>query len=125
VNIIGIGIDLVEVKRIEKAVENYGERFLNRIYTDDELRVAEKRKNNFQYLALRFAAKEAVMKALGYGWSGGICWKDIECINEGKPPEINLYGRAKEIARDKNYRQIFATTSHTDNLAVCKVIITG
>lgn len=121
--ILGIGIDLIEVERIESAVERFGVRFLERVYTKNELEVANRRKNNYQYLALRFAVKEAVMKALGYGWSGGIKWRDIECLNEGSSPKVNLYGRAKEIADEMNYTTVLTTTSHTDNHAICSVTL--
>lgn len=122
-NILGIGVDLIEVDRIEGAIDIYGERFLTRIYTDMEIESAFKRKEKFQYLASRFACKEAVMKALGYGWSGGIRWRDIECLNENSAPVINLYGRAKDIAEEIGYSKVLTTTSHTDNHAICYVTL--
>jgi len=125
VKILGVGVDLVEVDRIERSLERFGERFLRRIFTEDERKVAMGRRNISEYLALRFAAKEAVMKALGYGWTSGIHWRDIECVNDGSSPKINLYGRAREIAEGMNYLNLMTTTSHTENYAVCYVIIIG
>ena len=86
--IIGTGIDLIEVERIRRMLQEHGERFLQRCFTESEQAYADAaKKRRFERYAARFAAKEAVMKALGTGWRDGIAWTDIQVIREpsGKP----------------------------------------
>ena len=90
---IGIGSDLLDIRRIEKTLSRYGDRFKNRIFTKDEINKCEKRQNKIECYAKRFAAKEAASKALGTGFRMGVFWKDLEIINlpSGKPT-IKFYG---------------------------------
>jgi holo-[acyl-carrier protein] synthase len=85
--IIGLGSDLVDVRRIARSIERYGERFLNRIYTPIERAKAEKRANRVETYAKRFAAKEACSKALGTGFRSGVFWRDLGVVNlpSGRP----------------------------------------
>lgn len=120
--IYGIGIDLVEINRIERIYKKWGDRFINKILTPRE-------KGSIagtisRYLASRFAAKEAFVKALGTGFSESIGLKDIEIISESNnPPNIRLYGRPLEIQKQKRLKKIFLSISHEKNMAAAMVII--
>ena len=123
--IIGIGIDLVEVKRIENAVKNR-KNFLERIYTQEEIKVNPSGEFRFQELAGRFAAKEAFFKAIKTGWRRGVTFNDVIVLNEKSgAPYIKLTGKAKEIADSLGVKQIFVSISHIDNLATGMVIVTN
>jgi holo-[acyl-carrier protein] synthase len=122
--IIGIGIDLVEVKRIENAVKNR-KNFLERIYTQEEIKVNPRGEFRFQELAGRFAVKEAFFKAIKSGWRRGVMFSDVIVLNEPSgAPYIKLTGRAKEIAEALGVKSIFVSISHIDNLATGMVIVT-
>src|SRR3954468_23115435 len=98
-SIVGIGTDIVEVVRVGKMIERHGELFLNRVYTDQEIRYCQKRKEYIQHYAGRWAAKEAVMKTLGTGWTQGVGWRDIEvCALRSGQPSIEIRGGARERA---------------------------
>jgi len=114
-----IGVDIIELSRIEEAVANWGERFLNRIYTDAELKLCHR---NPSSLAARFAGKEAVMKLLGTGVRG-VNWKEIETLSHpsGKPL-VNLYGRAKVVAEKLGLKEIAVSLSHSREYAIAMVI---
>jgi holo-[acyl-carrier protein] synthase len=113
-----VGIDVIEISRIEKAVKELGEKFLQRVYT---LKEAETYKNRVASLAVRFAAKEAVMKALGSGNIG--YFPNIEILSEpsGKP-YIALYGKVKELADELNIKDFSVSLSHSRNQAIAVVI---
>lgn len=125
-NIIGHGIDIVEVKRIKKIIERFGNRFEMRCFTETECIAAGTGVKRIQYLAGRFAAKEAVVKALGTGWSQGISWTDIEIerLSTGKPL-VSLCGRCQEIAAELGVKAWLLSVSHTDSYAVASVIAAG
>tara|TARA_Y100000815_G_scaffold149246_1_gene134964 strand:+ start:48 stop:428 length:381 start_codon:yes stop_codon:yes gene_type:complete len=113
------GIDIIEIGRIEKIVKTYTNRFLNRIYTQEELSYC---KGRYPQLAARFAAKEAVMKALGTG-TRGIGWQDIEIIRTpGNPPEVLLHSRAAKRAHTIQITQFALSLSHSREYAVASVI---
>ena len=97
--IVGTGIDIAEVDRISKAVERYGRRFIERIFTAGEIGYVDRKANRFERYAARFAAKEAGMKAIGTGWKRGVRWHDFEVANlaSGKPT-LRLHGQAAAIA---------------------------
>ena len=92
---IGIGSDLLDIRRIEKTISRFGDRFKNKIFTKNEINKCEKRLNKFECYAKRFAAKEAASKALGTGFRKGIFWKDLEVVNlpSGKPT-IKFHGNS-------------------------------
>lgn len=93
--IIGIGTDIIDIRRIERSIERFGERFVNRVFTDIERAKAESRLRYADTLAKRFAAKEACAKALGTGIYRGVIWRDLEVINlRGGKPTLNLTGKA-------------------------------
>jgi len=108
----GIGIDMIEVKRIEKQI-SAGPRFVERIFTSREVDYCERKKNKAQNYAARFAAKEAFLKAVGTGWRKGLAFKEIEVINDelGKP-EIMLYGKAKKFAEERKIVNIQVSITH-------------
>lgn len=126
-NIIGHGIDLIETKRIAEMVGKYGEKFMLRVFTQDERAYAEQsRKRSAEHLAVRFAAKEAVLKALGTGWRDGIAWTDIEVIRAPSgQPGIQLTGRALEMANEKGITGWLLSLSHTSVYAQASVIAVG
>jgi holo-[acyl-carrier protein] synthase len=116
-----LGIDLIEIKRVKKVKEKWGRRFLERVYTPKELGYCLRKKYPEGSLAGRFAAKEAVMKALGTGLSSGVSWKDIEIINDGKgKPEVLLYGKTKKLL---GKRKVLISISHTKEDAVAQAMI--
>ena len=115
--IIGTGVDITEVKRLKQAVEKWGDAFLNRVFTKEEIRNARKRVSLFQHLSGRFAAKEAIFKALG---DMELNWKDLEIINDkhGKPCCKILNSRIKDV-------DVQISISHVKNYAVANAIVTA
>lgn len=121
--IVGIGTDIVEVVRIGKMIERHGEVFLNRVFTDDEIRYCQRRKEYTQHYAGRWAAKEAVMKTLGTGFTRGIGWRDIEvCSSRSGKPSILLRGGAREFARQAGIGDVLITISHCRAYATATAI---
>lgn len=124
--IIGIGTDIVSIPRIEKAVERFGERFINKVFTDKEAIVCRMKKDQASHLAARFAAKEAVLKALGTGISNGIGFKDVEVARvQGKRPEIILHGIGKKVAESLGVKDIHISISHEADIALAFAVIEG
>jgi holo-[acyl-carrier protein] synthase len=122
--IVGTGIDLCGVARIRRMIRDHGDRFLSRTYTAAEVAYARRRKKGFEEtLAGRFAAKEAVMKALGTGWREGVGFKAIEILNEesGKPYVV-LHGKTAKKARRLGVTGWHVTITHTEDLAIAAVI---
>jgi len=122
--IVGTGIDLAEVNRIGAAIERYGNRFLERIYTAAEIAYVERKANRHERYAARFAAKEAGMKAIGTGWRRGVRWKDFEVINlaSGRPT-LQLHGVAAKVADTMNVRHIALSLTHTAMQGMAIVIL--
>lgn len=122
--IIGIGIDVVEVARIARMVERYGRRFVDKVYTPHEVEVCCRRGDAGQEFAARWAAKEALMKAVGTGWRQGVLFKDIENYNlpSGKPM-IRLHGRVKALADRLGGRRVHVSISHERDYAVAFVVL--
>ena len=113
------GVDIIEIKRVEKVASSYGDRFLKRIYTDDEIKYCRGRAPQ---LASRFAAKEAVMKALGTGIRG-VGWRDVEVTRKrGMAPDIKLHGRAQKRASQIGLKELAISLSHSKEFAVASVI---
>ncbi len=122
--ILGIGTDLVEVHRIRESVAKFGDRFLNRIYTERERIYANSKANSAERLAARFAAKEAGMKAVGTGWNRGVRWVDFEVANEPSGrPTLRLTGVAAEIAARMGVNRISISLTHTTEMAFAVVIL--
>ncbi len=122
--IVGCGIDLVKIERIEKIIKKWGDNFIFRIFTPLEREYCEiKKGNKFQSYAGKFAAKEALLKALGLGLRG-VNWKDIEVLNNKLgQPVIKLTGKLKEITFEKDIDRYFLTISHTKEYAIAQVIL--
>jgi len=119
----GIGVDTIELERIARVYDEYGARFLNRIYAPAEQEYALRYKDPVPRLAARFAAKEACMKALGTGWSNGVRWRDIVVVNapSGKP-ELKLLGKAQEFAELQSVAHIHVSITHSKEHAMVIVI---
>ncbi|HWQ57088.1 MAG TPA: holo-[acyl-carrier-protein] synthase [Bryobacteraceae bacterium] len=124
--IVGTGVDLAEVDRIRAAIERYGPRFVERIYTAAEIAYVERKANRYERYAARFAAKEAGMKAIGTGWKRGVRWRDFEVANlpSGKPT-LRLHGRAAEFAGRLGVTSIALSLTHTAEMAMAHVILEG
>jgi holo-[acyl-carrier protein] synthase len=121
--VIGIGIDIVEVRRISRALQG-GDEMANRVFTDNELEYCRARKNQFQHFAGRFAAKEAALKALGTGWQEGIRWKDVEVVvGELGKPLLNFHRRAQEILEASGAKHAHITITHAAEYAVAAVVL--
>ena len=122
--IIGSGIDLVEISRIQHSMERYGQRFLNRVFTAAEQAYCMRRRNAAESLAARFAAKEAGAKALGTGISRGVNWLELEVGREpGGRPTLRFHGRAAEIARHLGVAHTALSLTHTGDLAMASVLV--
>ncbi len=122
--IIGTGIDLVEISRIVSAIEKHGDRFLKRLFSPEELDYCLGKAARDQHLAGRFAAKEAVFKALGTGWAEGVSWLGVEILpGIAGAPQINLSGPAKERLRSIGGQRIHISISHTDKMATAVAIV--
>lgn len=124
--IVGCGIDLVKIERIEKIIKRWGDNFTSRIFTISEREYCEKKKDNkYQSYAGKFAAKEALLKALGLGLRG-VNWKEIEITNnELGQPIIDTSGKLKNIVLTKGVSKYFITISHTKEYAIAEVILEG
>ena len=122
--IVGTGIDIAEVPRIAQAIERFGERFLQRIFTAGEIRYCDSKANRVERYAARFAAKEAAMKALGTGWNHGVRWRDCEVLrNPGGRPTLTFHGKAREFAGKLGVRNIALSLTHTEEQAMAQVIL--
>ena len=125
--ILGTGIDICEVDRMEKALAApHGRRLMDRVFTPAEIAYAESKANRSERFAARFAAKEAGMKALGTGWSGGVSWRDLEVANlpSGRPT-LRLDGKAAAIAQRMGVQRISLSLTHTAAMAMAVVILEG
>jgi holo-[acyl-carrier protein] synthase len=122
--LIGTGVDLIEVERIAQSIERYGERFLRRIYTDDEIAYCSRRRSSAESFAARFAAKEAGAKALGTGISRGVTWSEFQVERQpGGRPVLSLRGRAAVLARELGVKTISLSLTHTGSLAMASVMM--
>ncbi len=121
--IVGTGVDLVEASRIEEALKRHGKRFIERLYTPQEVEYCERFRRRAERYAARFAAKEAAFKALGTGWGRGVRWTDVEVTHQpsGKP-ELVLRGRALELAEQLGVARMEISISHADRYAMAQVI---
>ena len=122
--IVGIGIDIVDIARIQALLDRHGERFLRRVYTEGETSYAMRGANRAERLAGRFAVKEALMKALGTGKSQGILWRDVETVRgrSGKP-EVRLHGQAMRWMTLRGGVAVHVSIAHDGGKAVAFVIL--
>jgi holo-[acyl-carrier protein] synthase len=122
--IVGLGVDIAEVDRIQAAITRHGRAFIERIYTPAEIEYCERHRNRWERYAGRFAAKEAAMKALGTGWSRGVRWVDIEVtrLSSGQPT-LSLHGATREIADKLGVHRASLSITHSGNTALAQVIL--
>lgn len=124
--VIGIGIDQVEVQRVRDAIDRHPQRFPARVYTDEEIDYCRRGAHAAQRFAARFAAKEAVMKALATGWSAGVTFRDIEVLrSEAGAPSVRLSGEAQELAQRLGVLRIHLSMTHTAEHALAMVVLSG
>ena len=122
--IVGSGIDMVEIGRIEQTMHRYGKRFLDRVYTEGEQAYCLRKKKSAESLAARFAAKEAGAKALGTGISFGVSWLEFEVVREpGGRPTLKFHGRAAQIAGHLGVARAALSITHTGALAMASVVL--
>ena len=124
--ILGIGVDIVEVERIRRAVDRYGERFVGRVFTAREAAYCRRCGHPEQRFATRFAAKEAALKALGVGWAQGLQFVDVEVSNnELGAPSVTLSGPSLERARRMGVERIHVSLTHHRHFAIAQVLLEG
>jgi len=123
-SIVALGLDLTQIERLAEAESRRGERFLERIFTERERAYCERRaQRRHVHYAGRFAVKEAVMKALGTGWTRGVRWIDIEVVRaSGGPPELHLHGASAAIARERGIDRWHVTITHDAGIAAAVVV---
>lgn len=119
-----IGIDIVEIRRLERISKKWGEDFLNKVYTGRELAYARSKRYPYQHLAARFAAKEALFKALGEVETDFVGWKNIEILNDpyGKPV-VHWHGAAERTRKKRGLKGAVVSLSHTSNYAVASAML--
>ena len=120
--VIGIGVDIIEIDRVKESIDKFGDHFLNKIYTEKELKYCLEKSDKYQHLAARFAAKEAVYKALSSGWNKNIGWKNIEITNESNGmPIVTLNGEVKNFLSPQKSLKI--SISHSRDYVAAVAII--
>lgn len=123
-NLIGIGIDVVEVSRIKSSLDEFGEKFLTRIFTECEREYCQKQKRPELHLAARFAAKEAIAKAFGTGIGKEVGWLDMEILRKSSgEPEVKLTGAAAEFAKERGVVQVMVSLTHAKHYAAANAVI--
>ncbi len=122
-HIIGTGIDATEIARIARSIERHGDRFVQRMFTDEEIAYCRRKRDFAASFAARFAAKEASMKALGTGHSRGVFWKDIEVIRRYGPPHLQFHGGASARFAEMGASTSFLTLTHSRELALAQVLL--
>jgi len=122
--IVGTGIDIAEVSRIDASLQRFGRRFTERIFTEEEIRYCESKANRAERYAARFAAKEASMKAIGTGWSCGVRWRDIEVQRlPGGRPTVVFQGKAGEYFAKLRATRAHLSLTHTKGMAMAVVVL--
>lgn len=117
----GIGVDIIEIERIQHSIDEYGESFLSKLFTLNEIKYCAAKPFPTQHYAARFAAKEALSKAVATGWGGEFEWKNVEIVNSpaGKP-DFMFYGHTAEVLKGHS---VFLSMSHSDNTVIAFVVI--
>jgi holo-[acyl-carrier protein] synthase len=122
--IVGVGIDIVEIPRFGRVLERQKDRFTNRVFTAGEQKYCRAHRDPVPHYAARFAAKEALFKALSTGWAKGVAWLDVEVLREGLgPPAIFLRGEAANLCSNLGAHRVHLSLSHTEASAVAVVIL--
>jgi len=124
--ILGVGMDIVETKRIAESIERFGDRFLQRVFLDGEVTYANSMKFPHLHLAARFAAKEAISKAFGTGIGRELGWRDMEIVLEASgAPRVQLHGKAEAFAKTRGVQAIHVSLSHTAEYGAASAVIVG
>ncbi len=120
-SIFSVGVDLVEIERVGGLIERHGRRFLERVFTEREVAYCSRKRENYESFAGRYAAKEALFKAVGSGLAQGMRWRDVEVVNDERgKPKVVLTGRTAELLRGKT---IHLSLSHSRRHAVAMVVV--
>ena len=122
-DIIGIGIDATDIGRMADAIERWGDRFLARIFTPNEIAYCRRRRDSAPSFAARFAAKEAAMKALGTGYSRGVFWTGIEVVRRHGPPQLQFHEGAAARLAEMGATGSFLTLTHSQDMAIAHVML--
>jgi holo-[acyl-carrier protein] synthase len=120
--IVSVGIDATDIHRIRETYERYGDRFLQRVFTADEIVYCQRRRDPAPHLAARFAAKEAAMKALGTGVSHGVVWRDVEVVRREGPPQLRFHGIAAARFTSLGATRALLSLTHAESLALAQVL---
>ncbi len=123
--IVAVGLDATDIHRVRQSVNRFGDRFLQRVFTNEEIRYCMRRRDPAPHLAARFAAKEAGMKALGTGWSRGVVWRDIEVVRHQGPPQLRFHGVAAARFAAMGATRTLLTLTHAESLALAQVLFVG
>jgi holo-[acyl-carrier protein] synthase len=125
-NVLGIGMDIVETRRIGDSIERFGDRFLARVFLEGEVAYAKSMKFPHLHLAARFAAKEAISKAFGTGIGRELGWRDLEIVREPSGrPRVELHGRAAAYAKTRGVLEVQVSLSHTADYGAASAVILG
>lgn len=124
--VLGVGVDLTQMPRLRRVVARWDERFLQRVFTEQEIAYCRGRRDPIPHFAARFAAKEATLKALGTGLSMGVNWRELEVRRErGQAPTMVLSGRCRAIAEAKGGRRVLLSLSHDGDYAMAQAMLLG
>jgi holo-[acyl-carrier protein] synthase len=122
--ILGVGIDIIEVARIASSYEKFGERFVNRVLLADEIAYCLSHKNPAPFIAVRFAAKEAISKAFGTGIGAQLGWRDMEIRRKDSgEPFVVLHGQGKKLFKSRRAKRLLISLSHTANYAAATAVL--
>ncbi len=122
----GIGVDLVKIPRMREVIERWQDRFLQRVFTEQEIAYCRARRDPVPHFAARFAAKEAGLKALGTGLRLGVSWRELEVRRErGQAPELVLSGRSKELGRSRGGSRMLLALTHEGEYALAQAMLVG
>jgi holo-[acyl-carrier protein] synthase len=125
-SVVGHGLDIIECSRIAEVMERHGERFVDRVLTPRERNYVNTKREQVMHVAGRFAAKEAILKAIGTGWRGAVSWQDMEIINTTSgQPQVTLSGESARVAASLGIARILVSISHTPNYAAASAIAVG
>jgi holo-[acyl-carrier protein] synthase len=121
--IIGLGVDITDIPRIAATIERYGDRFIQRIFTEGEIAYCTRRREPSIHFAGRFASKEAAMKALGTGHTQQVLWRDVEVVRHGGPPQLRFHGGAARRYAALGAKSSLLTITHSDSIAFAEVLL--
>jgi len=124
-DIIGLGLDSTDIHRVETILARWGERFMQRVFTEIEIAYCTRRARPAIHFAGRFAAKEAAMKALGTGHTQEVLWRDVEVVRQGGPPLLRFHGGAARRFTAMGGRTSLLTITHSETLALAQVLLLG